>query len=152
MPINGYTVGRDVTVNLQSPEGGLTGGIVINPNQVTSFDARTMKREDWARPLNVPPMPIYMPDGWRGTLTVDRMDDTLDVYQDTIESDFWNGNNISAGTIRETITEVNGTITVKTYTNCMFWVDDLGSFRADGIVRQRVEFSAGQCTVTNGAA
>lgn len=153
MPVNGYTVGRDVVVVFNQPgAGNLIGGTIIESAQIISFDAKPMKREVWARPLNSPPMPIYMPDGWKGTISVERKDATLDTYQSVIEQDFWSGTNVASGTITETITEVNGGTTVITYTGCMFWVDDPGAYKADGTVVQRMEFSAGQCTVISSAA
>lgn len=141
MPVNGYTVGRDVTVTLSGP-GGTT--IVIPASQITHFDAKPLKREEWARPLNSPPQPIYMPDGWRGTVEVDRLDATLDTFQSRLESNFWGGINTANGTAIETITEDNGSITQYQFNNVMYWVEDPGTFRADGIVRQRMEFCAGQ--------
>lgn len=153
MPVNGYTTGRDVQVVLNQVGGGnLTGNTVLSPAQITGFDAKPMKREVWARPLNSPPAPIYMPDGWKGTIEVDRMDSTLDAYQAGIEANFWNGVNLVSGTITETITEDDGSQTVIQFNNCMFWVEDPGSYKADGNVTQRVEFSAGQRVVTSTSA
>jgi hypothetical protein len=132
-------VGRDVTVTI----AGAQGNIVIPSSQVTHFDAKPLKREDWSRPLNSPPEPLYMPDGWRGTIEIDRSDATLDTFQATLEANFWNGSNQLSGTIVQTIVEDNGSITQYQYNNVMFWVEDPGNFRADGKVSQRMEFSAG---------
>jgi len=152
MPVNGYTVGRDVQIVMNSPTGNGVGGTVIPPDQITSFDAKPMKKEVWARPLNSPPQPIYMPDGWKGTIEVDRMDATLDTYQATIEGNFWQGTNTASGIVTETITEENGNQTVIQYNGCMFWVEDPGSYKADGNIVQRVEFSAGERKITQSSA
>ena len=141
MPVNGFTVGRDVTVTLTGP--GSTS-IIISASQVTSFDAKPGKREVWSRPLNLPPLPLYMPDGWRGTLSVDRSDATLDTFLNTLEAAFWNGQNTLAGSVLQTITEDDGSITQWQFPNAMFWVDDPGAYHADGIINQRLEFCAGR--------
>lgn len=141
MPVNGFTVGRDVTITISGP--GNTS-IVIPANQVTSFDAKPGKREVWSRPLNQPPMPVYMPDGWRGRVTIDRTDATLDTFLANLEQSFWQGQNQLAGSVLETITEDDGSVTQWQYPQAMFWVDDPGTYHADGIVQQHLEFCAGQ--------
>lgn len=151
MPVNGYTVGRDVTVTMidrQNGVAGRSGRLVIDSANVVSFDAKALKKEDWARPLNSPPMPLYIPDGWRGTLEIDRTDNTADLYQQNIEDRFWNGGNTTSGSIQELINEPDGSKTVKQYTQAMFWVEDTGTYRADGKVVQRIEWSAGRCRTT----
>lgn len=141
MPINGYTIGRDVTVTIAGPGGQ---AIVIPANQVTGFNAKPLKREEWARPLNSPPQPIYTPDGWRGTIDVDRQDATLDTFQSNLEAAFWGGQNTLSGTVLETITEDDGSITQYQYNSVMYWVEDPGSYRTENLIKQRMEFCAGQ--------
>lgn len=135
MPVNGYTVGRDVSVNIVGSDGVQ---IIIPPDQVTHFDAKPMKREDWSRPLNVPPKPLYMPDGWRLTIEVDRKDASLDTYMSDLEQAYWAGENMLPGTIMETVTEDDGTTTQYRYDGVMLWVDDPGNYRADTRVTQRI--------------
>lgn len=139
MPVNGFTVGRDITVNIVGPDGV---NIVLPPDQVTNFDAKPLKREDWSRPLNSPPKPLYMPDGWRGTIECDRKDSSLDNYQNSVEQAYWAGENMLSGTVLATITEGNGTTSQWLYEGCQFWVEETGNYRADGKVAQRVEFCA----------
>lgn len=149
MPVNGYSVGKDVKVTITSAGQNGVQAIVLDPTQITQFEAKPMKKEDWSRPLNVPPQPLYMPDGWKGTIEVDRKGNTLDMFQAAFENNFWNTNqNIVGGFIQEYITEPNGTMTLKTYANCMFWVDDPGTAKADGKIPQKIEFSAGICQVS----
>jgi hypothetical protein len=140
LPINGFTVGRDISVTVAGP-GGTT--IIIPSTAVTHFEKRPLRREDWSRPLNVPPIPLYQPDGWRGNIGVDRQDQTLDTFQAGIEAQFWAGQNTASGTILETITEVNGSTTQYRYDNVMFWLEDPGPGTADRRVQQRLEWCAG---------
>lgn len=141
MPVNGFTVGRDITVTITGPGGN---SIVISSDQVTSFDAKPGKRQVWSRPLNVPPKPIYMPDGWQGTIHVDRADATLDTFVNQLEQTFWGGQNVLPGSILETITEDDGSVTQWHFPNCMFWVNQPGTYHADGIVAQELDFCCGQ--------
>lgn len=140
MPINGFTVGRDVTVTLAGP-GGTT--IVIPASEVTHFEKRPLRREDWSRPLNSPPIPLYQPDGWRGQVGIDRQDASLDTFQANLEAQFWAGQNILSGWILETVTETNGTQTQYRYDDVMYWVEDPGMATADRRVQQRLDFCAG---------
>lgn len=139
MPVNGYTVGRDITVNMVGPDGVQ---IILPPDQVTGFDKRPLKREDWSRPLNGPPQPLYMPDGWHITFDADRKDETLDTYQSDQEQAYWAGENMLSGTILETITETDGSVTQYRYDGVQFWVEEPGNAKADGLVKQRVTGAA----------
>lgn len=139
MPINGFTVGRDVSVQASAPGGA---SMIIPSTDVVHFEKRPLRREDWSRPLNSPPIPLYQPDGWRGNIGVDRQDATLDTFQAGLEAAYWAGQNTQSSTILETITEVNGSITQYRYDGCMFWVEDPGPATADRRLVQRLEFCA----------
>lgn len=139
MPVNGFTVGRDTTVNMTGPNGT---NIILPPDQVTNFDAKPLKREDVSRPLNSPPKFLYMPDGWRLTIEADRKDASLDQYMADVEQAFWAGAAVNAGTVFQTITEPDGSVTQWQYEGCQFWVEELGNYRADGKVAQRIEGAA----------
>src|SRR5215469_10319270 len=117
MPVNGYTVGRDLAVSITGPSNV---DITIAGNMVTHFDAKPLKREDMSRPLNSPPRCLYIPDGWRGTIEFDRQDATLDTFQSDQEANFWNGVNLLGGTLLETVTEVDGTTTQYQFNDVMF--------------------------------
>lgn len=140
MPVNGYTVGRDVTITVTGP--GNTS-IVIPAAQVTQFEAKPLKREDWARPLNSPPKPLYIPDGWRGTVEVERQDASLDSFQANFEANFWNGQNMLPGSVLQTITEDDGSVTQWQFPQAMFWVEEPGVYKEPGPIKQRLEFCAG---------
>lgn len=139
MPVNGYTVGRDVTVNMVGPDGV---NIILSPEQITNFTAKPLKREDWSRPLNSPPQPLYMPDGWKITIACDRKDASLDSYQSDVEQAYWSGQNMLAGTILQTVIEANGTTTQYRFDSVQFWIEEPGNYVADGKVNQHIEASA----------
>lgn len=143
MPVNGYTVGRDVTVTMTGP-GGTT--VVIPATAITNFDAKPHMRKEWSRPLNVPPQPIYIPDGWTGVIEVDRTDATLDTFQATLEDAFWNGKNTLSGMILQTVTEDDGSVTQYQYESVLYWVDNPGNYRAEGRVTQHIEFCSSRRT------
>lgn len=139
MPVNGFTVGRDVTITMVGANGV---DLVLAPDQITNFDAKPIKKEDWSRPLNLPPKPLYLPDGWRGTVQLDRQDSSLDQFQSDYEQQYWNGENMLPGTILQTITEDDGTTTQYRFDGCMFWVEEPGQWHDGGKISQRMEFCA----------
>lgn len=139
MPVNGFTVGRDVLVTIGGPGGA---NIVIPAFQVTKFTKRPLKKEDWSRPLNGPPIPLYMPDGWRGTVDVDRADATLDTFQAALEATYYAGQNTLSGTILESITENNGSNTQYRYDGVMFWIEEPGDAHQDKKIDQKLDWCA----------
>ena len=89
-------------------------------------------------------MPIMQqfPDGWEGSFDVARQDSTLDDYFAMLEAAQYAGANIAAGTIHETITEVNGTLSQYMYTGVQLFFDDAGNYKALSNVIQKVGFWA----------
>ena len=140
MPVNGFTVGRDVTVTLAGPGGT---GIVIPANSVTHFTKRPIKKEDWSHPLNLPPIPLILHDGWRGTVEVDRQDSTLDSFQAALEANYWAGLNNLSGTILESITETTGKNSQFRYDDVLYWVSEPGDGTPDRKLSQRIEWACG---------
>jgi hypothetical protein len=140
LPVNGFTVGRDISITLAGPGGGT---IVIPASAVTHFTKRPLKKDDWSRPLNSPPIPLYLADGWRGTVDIDRQDASLDTFQANLEASYWAGQNILSGTMLESITETNGTSSQYRYDDVMYWVEDPGDGTPDKKVSQRIEWCCG---------
>jgi hypothetical protein len=137
MPANGYTVGRDISVDVIGPNGPIrfTGRTGFEPKQ-ESAEIKVRKSDGIIDT-------IFIPDGWTGTIDFERYDSRLDDYFAGIEADYFNGLNIPSNTITETIVEKNGTVSTYQYTNVALKYDSAGS-RGDpqGTVKQRVAFAA----------
>jgi len=135
MPINGYSVGKDVVLTLNMASGILR---VI----LTNFDAKPVYTDLKAMPLNSPPEHMSIPTGWKGTAKCDRQNSTLDDYAAANEAAYWAGQNILTGTITETISEVDGSTSRYKFTNVNLKVTDPGAWAGEKLVDQTLKSEA----------
>ena len=135
MPLNGYSVGKDVVCTLNMPSGILR---VI----LTNFDAKPVYTDLKASPLNSPPVHMSIPSGWKGTAKCDRQNATLDDFAAAYEAAYWAGQNVLTGTITETISEVDGSTSRYKFTNVNLKVTDPGAWAGEKLVDQTLEFEA----------
>lgn len=138
MPMNNQTVGRDVSLDFYTSKGMLP----IAAAAITQFDTQPQTTNTASKGLDGITRYGVFPDGWKGTLTIDRLNGNLDTYWAQIESDFYNGVNILPGTITETIQEPDGSTSVYRYTGVMFDFKDAGSKVANKLVSQKLDFMA----------
>lgn len=136
MPINGYSVGRDVSVQIFG-----SGGSIVTFNKITAFDKKQVTSKVTVRTLKDTQY-LEIPEGWDGTISIERTDSNVDDYIATLESNYYAGVNIAAAQITETITEVNGSTTQYRYTGVMFKLDDGGAFEGDKTVKQKLSWCA----------
>ncbi len=136
MPINELSVGRDITVNLHTPNGEL------QLNTITGFDSRPEAISDKIVAMSGEIINIVIPSGFTGTFDVERRDNTLDQFWVQYEDSYYIGLDLKASTITETITEVDGSQTQYVYTGVYFRVDTFGPWSGSATVKQRVTFMA----------
>ncbi|ARF50037.1 hypothetical protein [Pantoea stewartii] len=136
MPLNNYTVGRDVQVDINTAYGVVTVPVVI------SFDAKPKVNQVDVTKITGETDTLMIPKNWEGTFDSERQDDTLDTWWALWESDYFAGINRAPGTITETITENNGAVTVWRYTSVQFNFTDPGKKQGDQTVRQSFAFTA----------
>src|SRR6185312_11460079 len=105
MPTYNFSVGRDVSVTVVTSYGTLTF------NGLTDFSADPMTTDLKSKGIDGTPRFGFIPDGWKGSFKLDRLDPTVDNYWAQVESDYYAGKNIQAGTISEIITEADGSVT-----------------------------------------
>lgn len=138
MPINNQTIGKDVSVNIVTS----TGNFTIPPAAITKFDATPDTSTERRKGLDgISRFAVY-PDGWKGSLEIDRFDSTVDDYWAQYESDYYAGRNLQPATITETIQEPSGAITQYRYTGVLFDLKDIGAREPDKIIKQKVDFVA----------
>lgn len=137
MPVNGYTVGRDVTVTM-----------VTSLGTVSSFSVRTgfSKRQE-TNDIKVKRADgivdhLSIPDGWSGTLDYERAGPELDDYIANLETAYYAGTNIASGSIVETITENDGSVSQYTYTGVQMKLSDGGSQTGDNTIKQKLDWVA----------
>ena len=126
MPLNGFTVGRDVSTNIQTPSGALTlGGL-------TKFTSKPETTDKKVKLLNGRTKHLIFPDGWVGSFECERQDSTIDDFIAAQEANYYAGQNLLPSTITETINEVSGAVTQYQYVGVIFKLEDAGDFAGCG--------------------
>ena len=136
MPINGFSVGRDVTLTITTSSGPL------RLNLITGFNTKQNSKEQAVKGLDGITRHLRFFDGWQGSFDIERQDSTVDDYFNTLESNFYAGINEQPCTIDETITEPNGSVTQWRYTGVLLRLDDNGTWAGDATVKQKLSFLA----------
>jgi hypothetical protein len=136
MPVNGFNVGRDYAVNVQTPSGPLQF------NLVTKFTKKQDLIDKKIKGLDGRTRHVVFPDGWNGTFEIERQDSSVDDYFAAQEAAYYAGQNTLPSTITETITEVSGAITQYQYTNVMLKFPNPGDAAGDETVHMTVDWLA----------
>jgi hypothetical protein len=134
MPLNGFSVGRDVSLDIIGPSGPLRF------NLITGFNSKPDITDQKIKGLDGITRHVRFPDGWSGGFDVTRQDSTIDDYFSQIEANYYAGLNEQPCTITETITEVSGAVTQYRYLQVLLKLDDAGQWQGDQTVKQKVGF------------
>ncbi|MBI1214125.1 MAG: hypothetical protein GC190_21900 [Alphaproteobacteria bacterium] len=137
MPVNGFTIGRDVTVDIVSKKKG----ILRFPIR-TGFSRKQDVVELKSKGLDGIIRHGTIPDGWSGSFDFDRSSSELDDYIAQEEADYYAGRNSDEISFTETITEANGSITQYRYTGVAMKYTDAGNLAGDSKVTQKVDWMA----------
>ena len=132
MPTNTFSLGRDTQIVLIGPYGRLDLSIV------TSFDSKPRIHKVGIIPLNGPPVEAHLPNGWDFTITLDRATSAADDVQAAIEAGWWAGGIQVQSTLYQYITERSGAISTYQFDGATFHVADIGSYKADEVVKQTI--------------
>lgn len=134
MPVNGFTIGRDVSLVINSPEG------IQRFSLITGFSSKPMTTDAKVKGLDGVTRHVIFYDGWQGNFDLERQDDTLEAYWAKLEDDFYSGLAQVAATITETIAEVDGSVVQYRYDGVIFKLDDAGDKKGDKTVGQKLSF------------
>lgn len=137
MPMNGFTVGRDVSIDIV---GNL--GTVERFNLITAFHTKQNTTKITIKGLDGKNRYLELPEGWDGGFDVTRGDSRLDDYFARLEDEYYDGSDIKAATITETIQEPSGGISQFRFEGVMLKLDDAGTFQGDAEVKQKITFCA----------
>lgn len=138
MPLNSFSVGRDVTLTIVTASGPL------NLNLITGFQSSPEMGEVKVKGLDGITRHARFFDGWRGRFNVERADSTVDDYFAQLEANYYAGVNEQPAQITETITEVSGAVSQFRYLNVLLKLDDAGNWAGDQTVKQTISFVAAQ--------
>lgn len=135
MPINGFTVGRDVGLTIVAGNGQ-----ALTLNLITGFQSRQDTIDVKIKGLDGVTRFLRFFDAWSGSFTLERQDSTLDDYFCQLEANFYQGQNEQSASITETVQEVSGALTQYRYKNVLLKLDDAGEYRGDQSVKQTMSF------------
>lgn len=136
MPLNGFSVGRDVTISIDTS----TGALVIS--LITGFSAKQKSIDREIKGLDGVTRTVTFPNGWAGKLDVERQDAGLDTYFAQQEANYYAGQNNPTITMTETISEADGSVSQFQYQDVALKFDDAGDWKGDETVKQMVSWSA----------
>lgn len=136
MPMNNFSIGRDVVLDIVGQAG------LVRFSLITMFDAKPLYQDIRIKGLDGIVRPGYLPEGWEGSFDLERADSALDDYFASLESQYYAGLNIQPNSIMETITEVGGQISQYRFSGVALKLEDAGSWKGDGTVKQKLGFFA----------
>ena len=136
MPQNGYSVGRDISLNVMTPSGQL----VIN--RITGFDCKQETSKTKVKRLDGINDSLRFFEGWSGSFSVERADSIVEDYFVQLEENYYAGLNEQPATILETITNPDGSTSQYRYERVILSLDDAGNWQGDTTVKIKVSFEA----------
>lgn len=136
MADQGYTLGRDVAVDIITASGPL------RLPKVTKFSSRPKFASQEITTLDGNTDELSSPKGWEGDIDIERADGTADNYQAQWEDNWFNG--VSNGTIAitETISESGGGVSVYRYEGVVLRLKNAGDKQGDKTIPQQFQFTA----------
>lgn len=136
MPANGFNVGRDHVLDINTSRGILRQAIRTGFMLKQLTDSLESKAADGVNRF------AELPAGWEGSFDFDRGSSELDDYFAAAETDYYGGLGQDAITITETVTEVNGSLSQYRLTGVALKYDDGGEKGGAKLVKQKVSFKA----------
>ena len=128
MPVNSFSVGRDISFTLVSPAGTLdvTGVTEYSPKKKNTLLTR--------KSLTGKTNHGTIPDGWEITIKLDRKTPAVDRFFAARDLEYYNGVNVAGGTIYESVTEADGSVSSFRYTEVIFQYDGAGDWKGDAYI------------------
>jgi hypothetical protein len=133
---NAFNTGRDIAVDFNLPQG------LVRFSIVTDVGRKQNTKSIESHGIDGVCRYVEVPGGWEGTLEIDRAGPELDQAIAYLEGLYYAGQPVPYSTITETISEISGKITVWRFTNVAIKGDDLGSWKGDAKVTQKLGWKA----------
>lgn len=132
-----FSTGRDCVVVIVHP---LYGQVQLD--NVTGFDAKQDVVKLKSRRLDGIKLNADLPDGWNGSLDIDRGTPALDTLFAQIEAAWLDQGVYNNAELYQYVTEVGGSQTVWAFDNVAIALPEAGKWQSDQITKQRLEFTA----------
>lgn len=136
MPMNGYSIGSDATVNIISPSGPLR--FLIH----TGFTARQITSEQKVKRLDGIVDNLVFPEGWEGDFDFERQNSAIDEYFARFEANYYSGIDNGAISITQTIREPGGGLSQWRFVNVVMKFPEGGGWAGAATVKQKVNWMA----------
>lgn len=136
MPIAGFSIGKDVAIDINMPQGP------VRFSNVTDFSSKQMSTSIESKGIDGINRFGEIPSGWEGTIEIDRANANMDQAFGYLEGLYYAGQNVPASSIVETITEPGGGLSQWRYSGVAFKFDDHGSWKGDAKVTQKLSWKA----------
>lgn len=133
---NAFNTGRDIAVDFNLPGGPVRFTIVTDHARKQNTKSLESHGIDGVCRY------VEIPGGYEGTLEIDRAGPALDQAVAALETLYYSGAPVPYSSIVETISEVSGAITVWRFVNVVFRAEDLGSWKGDAKVTQKLGWKA----------
>ncbi|NMM21843.1 MAG: hypothetical protein HHJ15_18140 [Rhodoferax sp.] len=138
MPVNNMSIGKDVSVVIITS----TGSLNIPAAAITNFGVQPVTEQESRIGMDGVTRPLVVPTAWKGSFDVDRMNSSVEDWWASVEAAYFAGQNINSGTITETISNPDGSISQYRYTGVMFDLQDLGNREPTKVIKQKLSFVA----------
>lgn len=136
MPAQGYTIGKDVAVDIIGPNGPKRFAVRTGFDSKQETNSIRVKRADGLTDF------LELPDGWSGSFDFERSGGEIDAYFAELEELYYHGEDWGSVTITETITERGGQVSQYRYTGVALKYSSAGTKAGGDTVKQKVDFMA----------
>jgi hypothetical protein len=136
MPQNGYSVGRDISLTLTTSKGPITF------DGLTGFTSKQETSKQKIKRLDGVTDTLRFFDGWTGSVDIERKSGQVEDYFVQLEADYYAGINEIPGTILETITNPDGSISQYRYERVILSLDQAGDWKGDSSVKMKVSIES----------
>jgi hypothetical protein len=133
---NAFNTGRDIAIDFVLPQGPVRFSILTDVSRKQNTKSVESHGIDGICRY------VEIPGGYEGTVEIDRAGPQLDQAIAYLESLYYAGKPVPYSTITETISELNGSITIWRFVNVAIKAEDLGSWKGDSKVTQKLGWKA----------
>jgi hypothetical protein len=134
MPVNNFSVGRDINLTIVTASGPLSF------NLLTDFQSKQDTTKTRIKGIDGKTRWVRFFDGWSGTFKVERRDRTVDDYFSQLEAAYYAGVNEQAVSITDIKAEPDGSLSQYRYYGVLLDLDDAGNWSGDATVKQSISF------------
>lgn len=131
----GESYGRDIRLDIITPSGLLTC------SEITDFSYRPTPHTDSFILLDGTPRHNVIPQGGEGSITLKRVDATLEDFWAAFEAAYYAGARQVRGTVTVTVNEPDGSISQFQLQGVALLVEDFGDWKGETAVTQKLKFT-----------